>query len=85
MSWQPMDTVPRDGTLVVLKVRPLPGVDYLINPVSEDAEVVTVGFNHKDHSGIDEWDVMGWDWSHDCITNCFGGEVIAWQPLPGGI
>lgn len=69
-----MATAPRDGTMLLLKVR-------FTENSTEDAEVaVTIGANNLDHDEIDEWKFAGWCWTHDCFTEG-KGTPIGWLPL----
>lgn len=61
------------------------GFNPLVDPEPNDGtdavEAWTVGHNGYDHTGIDEWQFVGWNWEQDCF--CEGsGEVVAWAPMP---
>lgn len=73
----PMDTAPKDNTLVRLLV------DYSgegEHPLEDAEQAWTIGFNNFENSEIDEWQFAGWSWSQDCF--CEGeGRVIGWAPF----
>ena len=77
--WRPMETAPKDGTIVRLLV------DYsgedACHPL-EDAQIThTIGGCTDDHTGLCEgWKFAGWSWEQDCF--CEGrGKSIGWLPL----
>ncbi|WP_119256255.1 hypothetical protein [Shinella zoogloeoides] len=74
----PMDTAPKNNTLVRLLV------DYSgedgDHPLEDAEQAWTIGLNNFEDSEIDEWRFAGWSWSQDCF--CEGrGRVIGWAPL----
>ncbi|MCJ8518967.1 hypothetical protein ABID21_001869 [Pseudorhizobium tarimense] len=73
----PMDTAPKDNTLVRLLV------DYSgegEHPLEDAVQAWTIGFSNFEDSEIDEWQFAGWSWSQDCF--CEGqGRVIGWAPF----
>jgi hypothetical protein len=76
--WRPMNTAPKDGTIVRLLV------DYSgdgCHPL-EDAEVAqTIGGCTDDHTGLTEgWKFAGWSWEQDCFTEG-KGKPIGWLPF----
>jgi hypothetical protein len=74
----PMDTAPRDGTIVRLLV------DYSgegEHPLEDDEIAWTIGANSSQDTGEDEpWRFAGWCWSHDHWTEG-KGRPIAWAPF----
>ncbi len=73
-----MASAPRDGTPIVLFVKPdsVPHTSF-----NDDGESYkTIGFNQFEHNGIDQWQFAGWDWSHDCFTEGYG-TPIGWLPF----
>lgn len=74
----PVTSAPRNHTWVRLLVdysgeeRPEP---------LEDADTAwSIGFNGFDHDGEDNWQFVGWDWSHDVIVKG-SGKIIGWLPF----
>ena len=80
MEWQPMESAPKDGRLVLLKC-----ADPHDFSTEDSGDWVTIGFNPKDlDNGIgDEWLAAGWHWSQDCFTHAEGVKPLAWCPIPG--
>lgn len=82
---QPIETAPKDGTLIFLWVQSNPaehGEDS--NPtedVGADELWRTIGFNQLDHTGDDDWFFAGWCWSHDHYTEGKGLPKF-WAPIP---
>lgn len=71
---RPMDTAPRDGTLLRLQVR-------FTEHATEDAEEAwTIGSNSFDANGEDVWQFAGWCWEHDHFTEG-KGTPIGWLPM----
>lgn len=79
LTLHPMDTAPRDGTLLILWIG---ADDDRANPL-EDSEhaTPTIGFNHFDDNGLDEWQFAGWDWNGDDFDKG-RGTPIAWSRFP---
>ncbi len=78
VSWDGMQTAPKDGTIVRLLVVPDPEAwtpfDDSHNPYE------TIGFNNLTDTQEDRWEFVGWDWNHDCFVSGLG-EVIGWLPF----
>ncbi len=74
----PMDTAPRDGTMVRLLVQ------FEENATEDTAEPAwTVGACNDDNVGDDEkigWQFAGWCWTHDHFTDG-KGKPVGWLPL----
>lgn len=71
--WQPMETCPLNGDLVLLLVSY--GVSDAF-PLEDDRIARTIG-----HKGADGWQFAGWNWCHDHYT-AGTGTPIRWAPLP---
>ena len=75
-DWQPMETAPRNDTLVELVVNYSDG-DH---PLADGTLACTVGFNTDDNTGADEgWKFAGWCWTHDHFVQG-KGVPVAWRP-----
>lgn len=75
IDWQPLETAPKDGTLILLLV------DGGENS-TEDANIWrTIGVNNLHNDGEDCWRFAGWCWTHDHFTDG-SGEVVGWSPIP---
>lgn len=77
--WLPISSAPKDGTIVKLLVQHVPSYDY--TPLEDSLEPTqTIGFNAWEHTGVDGWQFVGWDWGHDHF--CEGtGTVLSWKPF----
>ena len=76
-KWLDMSTAPTDGTLIILLVE----FEHDGHPLEDNNKpVATVGFNHKNDTEIDDWQFMGWCWTHDHITQG-KGKPIGWWPM----
>lgn len=74
----PMDTAPRDGTMVRLLVE-------FAEHATEDCvgPAWTIGANNDDNVGDDErvgWQFAGWCWTHDHFTEG-RGTPVGWLPM----
>lgn len=71
----PIDTAPRDGTMVRLLVQ-------FTDHATEDVEgpAWTIGANSFDNTGEDHWQFAGWCWSHDHFTEG-KGTPVGWLPM----
>lgn len=79
---QPMGEAPRDGTMLRLWVRYPEGGSW--TPLDDARESWTVGFNNRDNTGDDRWQVVGWCWSHDHLIEASDDvEVLGWLPFHG--
>lgn len=74
-AWRPMETAPRDGTLLRLLV------DFDDHPTDDSAgHAPTIGANNFDNTGEDAWQLAGWCWTHDYFTEG-KGTPVGWLPL----
>ncbi|PJK00825.1 hypothetical protein CO641_02315 [Lysobacteraceae bacterium NML91-0213] len=76
--WRPMETAPRDGTMVRLLVK------FDKHATEDTAEPAwTIGANNDDNVGDDEhagWQFAGWCWTHDHFTEG-KGTPVGWLPM----
>jgi len=79
--WQPIETAPKDGTLVLLTVDYDP-VDLNAHPLAltEDSRATTVGHNNVDHDGDNVWRLDGVGLR--TVTQKAKVPPTHWQPLP---
>lgn len=76
-AWRPMETAPRDGTILRLLVR---FTEHPLDDASEADLVPTIGENNRDNTGEDVWQFAGWCWTHDHFTEGHGTPV-GWLPM----
>lgn len=72
---RPMETAPRDGTMLRLLVQ-------FEEHATEDTDgpAWTIGANSFDETGEDLWQFAGWCWTHDHFTEG-KGTPVGWLPL----
>ncbi|MCP1617006.1 MULTISPECIES: hypothetical protein [Pseudomonadaceae] len=74
-GWQPMETAPKDGTLLRLLV------EFEDHPIDDGAgPFATVGTNYRDNTGEDAWQIVGWCWEQDRFIDGVG-TPIGWLPM----
>lgn len=74
-GWQPMETAPKDGTLLRLLV------EFEDHPIDDGAgPFATVGTNYRDNTGEDIWQIVGWCWEQDRFIDGVG-TPIGWLPM----
>ncbi len=71
----PIDTAPRDGSMVRLLVE---FTDHATE--DKDGPAWTIGANSLDNTGEDLWQFAGWCWEHDHFTEG-KGTPVSWLPL----
>lgn len=82
MTPRPMNTAPRDQTLVRLLID-YTGDDVGFTALEDEMQAWTIGFNGLDHTGDDRWQFVGWSWTHDHFLDATesGGRPIGWLPF----
>lgn len=75
LGWQPIETAPKDGTLLELIVH---GGEH---PTEDEFCWRTIGHNNYDNDGEDKWVWIGWCWSHDHFVEGTG-EPTHWRLMP---
>lgn len=81
---RPIDTAPKDGTLLRLRMQFSRCGDNPGNPLWDDEFCWTIGFNQFEHTTVDEWQYAGWDWNGDEFERGYGGVPIGWLPFHDG-
>lgn len=73
--WRPMETAPRDSTMLRLLVE-------FSEHATEDSPdpSPTIGFNSFDDNGEEDWKFAGWCWCHDHFTQG-EGTPVGWLPM----
>lgn len=75
----PMESAPRDGTIIALRV------EFEEHSLEDSCDPVwTIGFCNDDNVNDDErigWQFAGWCWTHDHFTEG-KGKPIGWKPFP---
>ncbi|HEX5126385.1 MAG TPA: hypothetical protein VFW00_06570, partial [Rhodocyclaceae bacterium] len=74
-TWRPMETAPKDGTMLRLLVA---FTDHQTEDTAEPCP--TIGANSFDSTDIDQWQFAGWNWQQDCFTEG-RGTPVGWLPL----
>lgn len=74
----PMDTAPKDGTMVHLLVDYRP--EDADHPLEDALIAWTIGFNNLSNTGEDVWQFVGWSWTQDCFTDGLG-TPLGWFPI----
>jgi hypothetical protein len=71
-TWRPMETAPRDGTMLRLLVQ---FEEHATEDTIEPAP--TIGAYEE---GAESWQFAGWCWTHDHFTEG-KGEPVGWLPM----
>lgn len=80
-TWQPIETAPKDGTLLILMVDADIDSEDSSHPTENELSYRTIGSNNLDHDGDDLWRFAGWCWQHDHWVEGRGSPTH-WQPMP---
>ncbi len=76
-QWQPMESAPKDGSLLRLLV------EFTEHATEDQTEPSpTIGSNSLANTGIDEWLFAGWCWTHDRFVQG-EGKPVGWLPMVG--
>jgi hypothetical protein len=74
-AWNPMSTAPRDGSIIRLLV------EFEEHQLEDhEAPQHTIGCNQFDNTDVDEWQFVGWCWTHDHFTDG-KGKPVGWLPF----
>ena len=74
-AWNAMSTAPRDGSIIRLLV------EFEEHQLEDhEAPQHTIGSNSFDNTGVDQWQFVGWCWTHDHYTEG-KGTVVGWLPF----
>ena len=69
-----LSEAPRDGTFLLLLVS-----GGLERPaISESEDYITMGMNLMGYTGVDRWQCMGYDTSHDSICELAPSAISGW-------
>lgn len=62
-GWRPIAEAKKDNTIYDLMVVNSPG------NLTDDLVTVTIGSNGFDHTGLDFWQYVGWNWCQDVFRD----------------
>lgn len=82
MSEHSIESAPKDGTLIALKVV---GGAHPMDDCAPGEGWWTIGQNNFENDGQDVWHFVGWCWSHDHFVDVRDhedpGTPVAWRPF----
>jgi hypothetical protein len=79
MSWRPIESAPKDGSVVLLWLKEWAGEINGVYPAKQADDAVAVGWwrdGSSDYPGADWWELAGGD------AYATWGRPSHWQPLP---
>lgn len=75
VAWRPMETAPKDGTMIRLLV------EFEHHATEDLDQCATIGVNSFENTkDEDVWQFAGWNWDQDCWTQGVGTPV-GWLPM----
>lgn len=80
-QWRPIETAPKDGTLLFLLVDADIDSEDSSMPTENKLSYRTIGHNNFDDDRRDIWQFAGWCWSHDHWVEG-RGKPTHWMHLP---